>query len=506
MSQLKKLAGQTAVYGISSILGRVLNYMLVPLYSRVFLPAEAAVYVEMYAYIAFFFVILTYGFETAFFRFSETHEPRNQVYSTAFWSIVVTTLVFASATLLNSRNLAAFLRYEDHPEYFVYFILIISLDAITAIPFAKLRSENKALRFAIIRLINILVNIVLNIVLIIVLPYFFKTIGNPAVHNALSFITDGKPNVSSIFIANLVASFVSALLLLPVMIKSGFHFNVKLWKPMFFYAFPLLIFGLAGIVNETIDRVLLKYLLPPEVAMHNLGIYGMCYKIAIFIAIFIQAFRYAAEPFFFSQAKEKNAPETYAAVMNYFVLTCITISLVIMLYIDVFKYFVGSNYYEGLRIVPILLVSHVFLGVFYNLSVWYKLSGRTKFGAYISLAGAIITIGLNLLLIPVVGYMGSAWANFACYLFMMIVSYFLGQKYYPIPYNLKKAGMYFLISILFFTISQMINPSQPALNLLFNTILMGAFITFVMRSEPELLNILMSPLKRFSKKSNTGNP
>lgn len=491
MQSIKQLASQTAIYGISSILGRVLNYLLVPLYSRVFLPAEAAVYVEMYAYIAFFFVILTYGFETAFFRFSETHPSRNQVYSTAFWSILGTTAVFAGFALAGTQTIADFLRYPNHPEYFVYFVLIISLDAITAIPFAKLRAEKKALRFATIRMVNILVNIALNLILLVAIPYMFRVTESQSLREFLGLFTDGKTNVSSIFIANLVASLSSALLLLPQMYKARLAFSPSLWKTMFAYAFPLLIFGLAGIVNETIDRVLLKYLLPADIAMHNLGIYGMCYKIAIFIAIFIQAFRYAAEPFFFAQAKEKNATETYAMVMNYFVLTCISISLVIMLYIELFKFFVGQNYYEGLKVVPILLISHVFLGVFYNLSVWYKLSGQTRFGAWISLGGVAITLILNILLIPYFGYMGSAWANFACYLFMMIVSYLLGQKYYPIPYALKSAGGYFLVALVLFALSQWVNPSNLIVNLLFNTGLMIGFGIFVAAKNPTLIKSLL---------------
>lgn len=501
MQSVKQLAGQTAIYGISSILGRVLNYLLVPLYSRVFLPAEAAVYVEMYAYIAFFFVILTYGFETAFFRYSETHSSRSQVYSTAFWSILLTTSVFTAFALAGSQTIANFLRYPAHPEYFVYFVLIISLDAITAIPFAKLRSENKALRFASIRIINILVNIALNIILLIALPYFYRESTSTGLHSFLGAFTDGKPNVSAIFIANFLASLSSALLLLPEMSKAKPNINTVLWKSMFRYAFPLLIFGLAGIVNETIDRILLKYLLPEDIAMHNLGIYGMCYKIAIFIAIFIQAFRYAAEPFFFAQAKEKNAPETYALVMNYFVLACITISLGIMLYIELFKFFVGQNYYEGLKVVPILLISHVFLGVFYNLSVWYKLSGKTRFGAWISLGGVIITLVLNVLLIPYIGYMGSAWANFVCYLFMMVTSYLLGQKYFPIPYQLKNAAMYLLVAILAFALSQFINPSNFIINLLFNTFLMTGFVVFVAKKNPSLIQGLRATLSnKFMKK------
>jgi O-antigen/teichoic acid export membrane protein len=501
MKPIKQLAGQTAIYGLSSILARVLNYLLVPLYSRVFLPSEVAVYVEMYAYMAFFVVILTYGFETAFFRYSETHKSPSQVYSTTFWSIILTTTVFATLALFNTQTIASFLQYSLNPEYFVYFVLILSIDTIISIPFARLRAENKALKFAMVRVIGILVNISLNLLLLVAIPYLFKVTDSLDFRTFLSYFTDGKPNVSAIFIANLIASLVSALLLIPEVIKVKVNFSLSLWKSMFNYAFPLMVLGLAGIINETIDRVLLKYLLPSDIAMHNLGIYGMCYKIAIFISIFIQAFRYAAEPFFFAQAKEKNAPETYAMVTNYFVMTCIAISLFIMLYIQLFKYFVGYNYYEGLKVVPILLISHVFLGVFYNLSVWYKVSGKTHFGAWISIGGVMITVVLNVILIPYFGYMGSAWANFACYLFMMLASYFFGQKHNPYPYKVKEAAYYTVVAVSAFALSQLVNPSNIVFNLLYNTLLMAIFVVLVTKKNPDLVHGLKAALSsKFKKK------
>jgi O-antigen/teichoic acid export membrane protein len=264
---------------------------------------------------------------------------------------------------------------------------------------------------------------------------------------------------------------------------------------MIIYGLPLLIYGLAGIANEAIDRVLLKYLLPESIAMYNLGIYGMCFKISIFISIFIQAFRYAAEPFFFSKSIEKDAQETYATVMNYFIIVCFTIFLAIMLYIDVVKYFIGENYYEGLGVVPILLFGHIFLGIFYNLSVWYKINDKTKFGAYFSIIGAIVSITLNIILIPIIGYMGSAWANFFCYLIMMLISYLYGQKHYPIPYKIKNFLFYLSLSILLYVISLFIIIDNNIIQLIINSILFISFISIVIYRENELKKILFELIK-----------
>lgn len=255
---------------------------------------------------------------------------------------------------------------------------------------------------------------------------------------------------------------------------------------MLVYGFPLLIFGLAGIANETIDRILLKYLLPQDIAMHELGIYGMCFKISIFISVFIQAFRYAAEPFFFARAIDKDAPQTYAKVMNYFVIVCFTIFLGIMLYIDIVKHFVGENYYEGLKVVPVLLMGHVFLGIFYNLSVWYKIKDKTRFGAWFSIAGLIVSLSLNFALIPIIGYMGSAWANFTCYLVMMLLSYFFGQKHYRVPYKIGRFFIYGMLACVLYFISVYVVLSPNSMQLAFNSVLFFGFLFVVLVAEPEL--------------------
>lgn len=493
MGNLRSLAGQTAIYGISSIVGRLLNYFLVPLYSRVFLPEESAVYVEMYAYVAFFIVILTYGMETAFFNFNQKSEDREKVFPTTLASVFTTSALFIAAAIIFAQPLADMLRYGDHPEYIQYFALIVGLDAFTSIPFAKLRAENRPMRFAVIKLIGIFVNIGLNLILLLWVPYAFNNYSWG--HEALSWLSDGKPAVGHIFVSNLAASAVVFILLIPDFVRSRIGFSGKLLRKMLLYAAPLLILGLAGIANETVDRVLLKYLLPEDVAMYQLGIYGICFKIAIVMSIFVQAFRYAAEPFFFSKQKDSDAKQTYADVMKFFVIIMTFLFLSIILYLDIVKYFVGEKFWSGLKIVPILLYSHVFLGVFYNLSIWYKLTGQTRFGAYISLMGTAISVGMNIALIPVIGYMGSAWANFACYGVMMIVSYFLGQKYYRVNYELKRILSYMIISaglyfVSVFTTKYLFADSMP-MRLVFNTLLLMVFIIYIAFSEPGLKRMLV---------------
>ena len=438
---IKKLASQTAVYGLSSIIGRFLNYLLTPLYTYSFIPQEFGVVVELYTYTSFLAVILTYGMETAFFRFSVSQKDDNSVFSTATISILITTLTFLLLGIFLHQNIANFLGYSHNTNYIIWFILIIAIDALTAIPFAKLRQQNKALKFALIRLVNIGVNIFLNIFFIVWATKYFSEY----------WFYNSTIGVGYIFIANLLASFVTLILLLPEFkfLKNGF--SILLWKQMMKYAFPLLIAGLAGMINETMDRVLLKFLLPSNSnIMEQLGIYGACYKISIIMTIFIQTYRYAAEPYFFNEHKKSDAKNTYAQTMKYFFIVCMFIFLLTTFYLDIVKLFIGEAYREGLNVVPILLMANLALGVFFNLSVWYKLSGQTKFGAYLTILGAVITIVANFILIPILGYTGAAWATLICYFVMTVTSYFIGQKFYTIPYDLKKIGFYFALGLLFY--------------------------------------------------------
>jgi O-antigen/teichoic acid export membrane protein len=487
LSQLKKLAGQTAIYGLSSIIGRLLNYLLVPLYTRFFIPEEYGVVTEMYAYVSFLIIILTYGTETAFFRFSNTEENKSKVYSTILTSILVSSAVFLVLTTFLSSYISEALGYADNTNFIVWILLIIALDAISSIPFARLRFENKALKFASLRLVNIFTNIFFNLLFIVFAP---EIVSKPDhfLFPLMDAIYNPEIGVGYIFLANLIANFITLLFLLPYF-KISFSFDYALWKRIMSYSFPLVIAGLAGMTNETADRILIKYLLPPDIALHELGIYGACYKISILMTIFIQAFRFAAEPFFFSQAANKNQAFVYSKVMNYFVIACSFIFLGVMVFIDIVALFVGEAYREGIKIVPVLLIANLFLGMFFNLSIWYKLSGKTRYGAALTITGAVITLLFNFLLIPLMGYMGAALTTLICYFIMMLLSYYWGQKHFPVPYNIKKISFYILFSILLFFVAKLFQGTEKALAFILGSALLLIYLLSVFLIErPKKIN------------------
>lgn len=479
MSQIKSLASQTAAYGLSTIVGRMLNYLLVPLYVRLFAPAEYGVVTDLYALVAFLNIVYTYGMETAYFR--KVQQAGEKVYQTAFWSLFASSLVFTALIYLAASPIANGLRYPEHPEYVRWFALILGFDALAALPFARLRQGQKALRFASIKLVNIGLNVGLNLFFLLGCPYLVE-------NNLLTGLTDllYNPNlgVGYIFLSNLIANGLTLLLLLPLFPRRFSGFDGSMWREMFSYSLPLLFAGLAGMVNETIDRVLLKYLLPMSTkeALHELGVYGAVYKLAMLMSIFTQTFRTAAEPFFFQQAGRADARQTYARVMHVFVLAGGFIFLGVTLFMDVAKHFVSEAYFEGLHVVPALLLANLFLGMYYNQSVWYKLSDQTRWGMYISLFGAAITLLGNFLLIPHFGYTGSAYTTLLCYFLMMAVSYRLGQKYYPVPYSLARLAQYILLALFFYLLAETLAPKLPEagawalrLFLLFTYALQGLF-------------------------------
>jgi O-antigen/teichoic acid export membrane protein len=448
---IKRLLGQTAVYGLSSIIGRLLNYLLVPLYTYVFAdPADYGVVSELYAWVAFLIVLLTFGMETTYFRFMQEESDKQKTFNNGLLTVVGINVLFFLMLLYFNNDIANFMLYEGHNEYIILLGVIVGIDAITALPLAKLRSEEKALKFASIQFTSILVNIGLNLLFML-------------------FLFDAKRPEEGVFfilIANLCASLVKPLFLMNSFTNLRFDFDWKLAKIMFIYAFPLVIAGFAGIINETIDRILLKQiiydpLVPGSLheAEYQVGIYSACYKLAMLVTIILQAYRYAAEPFFFAQMKNENRNLIYVKVMNLFIGFVCLVFLTVSLNIDIFKQFIrNENYWVGLSVVPILLLANVFLGIYYNQSIWYKLSGKTKFGAYISIGGALITVLVNVIFIPKYGYMASAWATLLVYALQMVASYLLGQRYYPIPYNTKKfvtyiggaIGLFYLASFLTF--------------------------------------------------------
>jgi O-antigen/teichoic acid export membrane protein len=482
MDPIKRLAGQTVIYGLSSIVGRFLNWLLVPVYTNIFLPAEYGVVTELYAYVTFLMIVMTYGMETGFFRFAESEKDLNRVYSTSLASLFASSTIFILLFWIFSNPVAGLLRYSGHPEYITWLALIVGLDAFTAIPFAKLRQQNRPVRFMVLKFVNIFTNIAANLFFLLLCPWLVKNHHFSFIH----YIYSSEVGVGYIFISNLISSLVILLFLIPDIFRNS-EFRLvdrSLLRKMLGYSFPLLIVGFAGMINETSDRILLKYFSPVTVnAMEQIGIYGANYKLAILLTMFIQAFRYAAEPFFFSHAKEKNSKQIYSDVMKYFIICGLFIFLGVMLYIDIVKYFIGKNYHQGLKVVPVLLFANLFLGIIYNLSIWYKLNNMTRYGAYITIFGAVVTIILNIILIPVIGYVGSAWATFICYFLMMIVSWYYGNKYFPVKYDLKVIGTYLAVSLALWIISLFVRTKIIGVNLVINSILLMGYILFVMKRE-----------------------
>lgn len=489
MNPLKKLVSQTAIYGLPTIVGRLLNYFLTPLYTYLFTPAEYGDVTSAYAYVSFLLVLLTYGMETTLFRFSQTEPDKEKVYSSALVSLLVTSGIFIVITSFFAVPISEKLQFYGHPEYVIWFAFILGFDAFAAIPFAKLREQSKAKKFAIIRTINIAVNIGLNLFFLA----FCKTVYDAPESIFKPFVNliySPSIGIGYIFISNLFASAITLLLLSPQIFSVSWKTDIELWKRMMKYALPLLIAGLAGMTNETLDRVLIPYLLPEEIAKSQNGIYGACYKIAILMTIFIQAFRFAAEPFFFKYSKEKDAKTMYAAIMKYFVIICSLLFLGTMMNLQWIQYFVGEQYREGLNIVPILLLANLFLGIFINQSIWYKLSGQTGYGAMLTIFGAIITISFNMWWIPKTGYVGAAWATFICYTSMMIASYFLGNKHYPVNYDLKRILGYLALSVTLYFISNFTKTDSTAINLLLSNFILVLYIVFVWKMEKNNLKQL----------------
>lgn len=485
---LKKLASQTAIYGLPTIIGRLLNYLLTPLYTYNFTTGEFGVVTSAYAYVSFLLVFLTYGMETALFKFSQSETDKQKVYTTSLISLLFSSLSFVAITSIFSKSISESIRFTGHPEYVVWFAIIIGADALAAVPFAKLRELGKAKRFALIKTINICVNIGLNLFFILFCKKIYDT-PHSSLKPFIDHIYDPDIGIGYIFISNLIASSITLVLLFPEIFKVHYVFDSPLWKRMMRYSIPLLIAGLAGMVNETLDRVLLTHLLPEKEAMAQTGIYGACYKVSIIMTIFIQTFRFAAEPFFFSHYKEKDPQKAYADIMKYFVIVCSLIFLGTMLNIQWIQYFAGTEEFRtGIRVVPILLLANMFLGIFFNQSIWYKLTGQTHYGAFLTIFGAIITITLNFYWIPRIGYMGCAWATLICYASMMIVSYFLGNKHYPVDYDLKRILGYLGLSVTLYFISLLIQTEFTAINLVLNNLMIIGFIFVVWKLE--LKNIL----------------
>jgi len=450
MSVYKKFLGQTAVYGLTTVFSRLFNFILTPIYTAVYQKGVYGIFTNMYANASLINAVLAFGMESTYFRYLNKFEDKKQeVYNNSFLCIAFISTLFLITGLVFAMPIAAYLATDaseiaDYKQYVSFFLWILFVDAICVIPFAKLRADGKPFKYSVAKFLNIGCFVGLNLIFIYVVPAIIK-------HDWIgaSWLSSWYRHqwIGYVFVANLIASLATLICLLPEFLKLQLKFDSKLFKNMFSYSWPILIANLSFIINENLDKIVLKKLLPPEIADGEVGIYGAVCKIAIFLSIFITAFRLGAEPFFFSHAKQKNAKETYATILKYFVIALAILFVGIVANIEVLKFFIQKEeYWVGLSAVPYLLFGYVCLGIYTNLSIWYRLSDQTRFGLYISVAGAVITIVLNLILIPKYSYMGSAWVSMLAYFVMMVLSYVLGQKYYPIPYNLKKISVYLIIS------------------------------------------------------------
>ena len=448
MGLYKNLFKQTAIYGLATVIPRMFSFLLVPLYTNLLPKDEYGKVTIIFSWMIFFNVILAYGMETAFFRFYNKEENKKTVVETSMVSIFWTTLLFLFVALLFRTSLADWSGIDS--QYITYSIWILALDALVIIPFSKLRAFQRPIMYAIIKIGNVLVNLLLSILFLIYLPKL--AVSHPTGIISTFYIENFQ--VGYIFLANIIASLLTFVVLSPDYVFLKWKFDFSLWKKMMVYALPILVAGIAFAINEQFDKILLSKLLPKNIADAEVGVYSACYKLGLFMVLYRTAYTLGIEPFFFSHASNENAPQTYAMVTKYFVIFGSFIMLSVIVFADLFKLImINESYWVAMKVVPLIILANFCLGIYTNLSVWYKLIDKTYIGAYISISGAIITLVLNFLLIPSHSYVGSAIATLAAYGSMMLISYYLGNKYYPIPYDFKKIGGYLGLSILFSAVS-----------------------------------------------------
>jgi O-antigen/teichoic acid export membrane protein len=480
VNPLRQLAGQTAIYGVSSIIGRLINYVLVPIHTYTFVTAQYGEVSNMYAFAAILLVFMTYGLETAFFRFFHASGKSPNIFSTAFISILISTVLIVTLIILNRGFFAYWLNVPDHPEFVIWFAIIVGMDAIVAIPFARLRAINQARKFAIIKLINIGLLVGLNLCFIFGLPWLDQH-GTEGIRSFISIFYDGEMVIAYIFVANIIASLVQLLIFVPMLLGQRLVFDKAYWKQMMRYALPLLLLSLAGTINQTIDRLLLTWLLPPDVSMAQVGIYTACFKIPVIMYFFLQAFRYAAEPFFFSNGNLESARKIFPEVMNAFVILSSLILLGTMLFLDdIFVKFVDEGYRDGKGIVPVIILAFIFQGIGFNLSMWYKLTNRTIYGAWLAVIGTLVIVGVNVFGIPHYGFMASAYAFMLANLLIMILSFFLGQRFFPVPYRIGRIVFYVVCSMVAWWLISIIPVENLTLRLIFRGLIwVGVALLFV---------------------------
>lgn len=462
---MKSLAKDTAIYGISSIVGKFLNYLLVPLYTYVLQnTSDYGIVTNLYAWTALLLVILTYGMETGFFRFANKQtDDAQSVYKTSFYSLLVTSSLFALVCVLFRNPIANAMGYEGHASFIAMMAITVALDAFSSIPFAYLRYQKRPIRFAVLKLLFVVLNIAFNLLFLIVL---------------------GWQDVTYVFVSNILATVIQTGILLCFTLPRGGQYSAPLLRQMLRYSLPLLILGIAGIMNQTLDRILFPYLYIGADAQSQLGIYGACFKVAMVMMMFTQAFRYAYEPFVFSKHKDRNSVEAYADAMKYYIIFSYLILLAVTIYLDIFKYIIGRAYWEGLRIVPVVLWTYVFQGVYFNLSFWYKLTDETKWGAYFSLIGLVITLVLQIVFVPMIGYWASCGSSLVCYFVIMMISYWIGQRRMPIPYDMKSIGIYTLLTLVLFGIFCIVKDMLgTGWSMLIGTILLAIYVITMVKKD-----------------------
>lgn len=468
MAGLKQLVKDTAIYGMSTILGKFLNWLLVPFYSYVLAGSgEYGIVANLYAWTALVTVVITYGMETGMFKFinSRKNAPggSNRVYSTTLCSLGITSILFAVAVILFAEPIAVSMNTGATSSMVAMLGVIVSLDAFDSIPFAYLRHINKALQFSFIKILNVLITIVFNIIF---LAYMGK-------------------GVEYVFVANLIASVSVTIMLLPTMLKARHDFSWSLWREMFNFGFPMMLLGVVGIMNQTMDKILFPIIYPDsEVGMQQLGIYSACFKVAMIMMMFTNAFRYAYEPFIFQKYGSRNCKESYSDAMKWYLIASFVIFLGMVYYIDIIQYLLEDSYRVGLKIVPFVLLSYIFQGVAYNLALWYKVLGKAWWGTIIAGSGFVVSYVLQVLLIPVYSYWACVMASIGCYFVMMIVSYFLGQKYYPINYQLKRIGLYAIATIVFYSVGMwVVDFDIKWVNWILRALLLIVFAVMVIKIE-----------------------
>ncbi|WP_195669511.1 lipopolysaccharide biosynthesis protein [Bacteroides intestinalis] len=472
MAGLKSLAKETAIYGVSSIVGRFLNYLLVPVYT-IALPASSGGYgvvTNIYAWVALMLVLLTCGMETGFFRFANKgQDDPMRVYSTTLLSVSFGSVIFVALGLLFLEPIAGWLEYGEHPWYIGMMMIVVAMDAIQSIPFAYLRYKKRPIKFAALKLLFIFLNIALNLFYYVVLK------GN---------------DVGYAFLFNLICTSVVMLCMIPELRGFTYVLDRELLKRMLRYSLPLVILGVAGILNQVADKIIFPFVYPDEAeATIQLGIYGAASKIAMIMAMFTQAFRFAYEPFVFGKSKEKDSREMYAQAMKFFIIFTLLAFLAVMFYLDILRHIIGRDYWDGLRVVPIVMAAEIFMGIYFNLSFWYKLIDETRWGAYFSLTGCTILILMNVFLIPKYGYIACAWAGFTGYGVAMLLSYFVGQKKYPIQYDLKAIGMYVLLAAVLYLAAEYVPIDNIYLRMAYRTVLLILFIAYVVKRDLPLNQI-----------------